>query len=42
MCDILSYDIGGKRMRKALAICRKYLLHVHKSVFEGNLTGAEL
>lgn len=42
MYVILSYDIGGKRVRKALAICRKYLRHVHKSVFEGHLTDAEL
>lgn len=42
MYVILSYDIGVKRVRKVLAICRKYLFHTHKSVFEGNLTDAEL
>ena len=25
-----------------MKVCRKYLLHVHKSVFEGNITEATL
>ncbi|WP_353928681.1 CRISPR-associated endonuclease Cas2 [Desulfofundulus kuznetsovii] len=41
---ILVYDIntednaGKKRLPKVLKICRKYLVHVQKSVFEGHLT----
>ena len=25
-----------------MKICRKYLVHIHKSVFEGNITDAKL
>lgn len=42
MFVILSYDINAKRVGKVLKICRKYLVHVQKSVFEGNLTESEL
>lgn len=42
MFIILSYDINKKRVGKVMKICRKYLTHVHKSVFEGVLTEAEL
>lgn len=42
MFVILSYDINQKRVGKVLKTCRKYLSHVHKSVFEGALTEAEL
>ncbi|MFP3158736.1 MAG: CRISPR-associated endonuclease Cas2 [Hydrogenobaculum sp.] len=41
---ILFYDIdttekkGQRRLQKALKTARKYLTHVQKSVFEGNLT----
>ena len=42
MYVILSYDVGVKRVRKALAVCRKYLRPVHRSVFEGDITEAEL
>lgn len=41
---ILAYDIctedkaGQRRLVKALKTCRKYLTHVQKSVFEGDLT----
>ena len=42
MYAVLSYDVGVKRVRKALAVCRKYLRPVHRSVFEGDLTEAEL
>lgn len=34
MFIILSYDINKKRVGKILKICRKYLVHVQKSVFE--------
>lgn len=40
MFIILTYDIGRKRVGKALKICRKYLVHVQKSVFEGHITPA--
>lgn len=45
---ILIYDIstedatGQKRLAKSLKICRKYLTHVQKSVFEGDLTEGKL
>lgn len=42
MFVILSYDIGAKRVKKAMKICRKYLSHVQKSVFEGEITEAGL
>ncbi len=42
MFVILSYDINHKRVGKVLRICRKYLAHMQKSVFEGKLTESEL
>ena len=42
MFIILSYDVNKKRTGKILKICRKYLQHVQKSVFEGQLTEAKL
>lgn len=42
MYVILVYDINQKRVGKALKICRKYLMHIQKSVFEGNITEAKL
>lgn len=42
MFVILSYDIKKKRVAKVMKICRKYLVHIHKSVFEGEITGAKL
>ncbi|NMA17595.1 MAG: CRISPR-associated endonuclease Cas2 [Clostridiaceae bacterium] len=42
MFVILTYDIGAKRVSKIMKICRKYLLHVQRSVFEGNITEAHL
>ena len=42
MFIILTYDINQKRVGKALKICRKYLTHVQKSVFEGNITDGKL
>lgn len=38
MFIILVYDVERIRLHKALKICRKYLVHVQKSVFEGRLT----
>ena len=37
MWVILTYDVGVKRNSKVLKICRRYLLHVQKSVFEGQI-----
>ena len=42
MFIIMSYDIGSKRVKKAMKICRKYLSHVQKSVFEGEITETNL
>ena len=42
MYVILVYDMGEKRVNKALKICRKYLNWVQNSVFEGEVTGAKL
>lgn len=42
MFAILYYDFGEKRVAKALKICRKYLSHVQNSVFEGEITVANL
>ena len=42
MFVVLAYDINQKRVGKALKICRKYLVHVQKSVFEGVLTDKRL
>jgi CRISPR-associated protein Cas2 len=42
MFVIAMYDIGGKRVGKALKICRKYLNWIQNSVFEGELSKANL
>lgn len=42
MYIILTYDIRSKRVAKGLRICRKYLTHVQKSVFEGAITEKQL
>ncbi len=42
MYIILVYDMGEKRVNKALKICRRYLNWVQNSVFEGEITGAKL
>ena len=42
MFIILSYDIGTKRNHKILKICRRYLFHIQKSVFEGYLKEIQL
>ncbi len=38
MFVILTYDVNVKRVSKVMKICRKYLTHVQKSVFEGLIT----
>lgn len=42
MFIIVVYDINCKRVGKALKICKKYLAHIQKSVFEGNITEGQL
>ena len=42
MFVIVTYDVNAKKNNKVLKICRKYLLHVQKSVFEGMITEARL
>ncbi|MCS7244395.1 MAG: CRISPR-associated endonuclease Cas2 [Candidatus Calescibacterium sp.] len=39
---ILVYDVGEKRVQKVLKTCRKYLKWVQNSVFEGEITQANL
>lgn len=39
---IVTYDINSKRVSKVMKICRKYLTHVQRSVFEGMITDAKL
>ena len=38
---ILTYDVGVKRNAKVKNNCRKYLIHVQKSVFEGSIDARE-
>ena len=42
MFVILVYDANERRVQKFLKICRRYLIHVQNSVFEGELTEAQL
>lgn len=42
MFVILVYDFGEKRVAKALKIARKYLNWVQNSVFEGEISKANL
>ena len=42
MFVIVTYDVNAKKNNKVLKICRKYLLHVQKSVFGGMITEAKL
>ena len=42
MFVILTYDVATKRVAKVMKICRKYLTHVQKSVFEGMITEGKL
>ncbi|MEO3753610.1 CRISPR-associated endonuclease Cas2 [Streptomyces sp. B6B3] len=39
---IVVYDTAAERNSKILRTCRKYLHHVQRSVFEGQLTDAQL
>jgi CRISPR-associated protein Cas2 len=41
--DINTIDQGGQsRLVKVMKTCRKYLTHVQRSVFEGNITEGQL
>lgn len=42
MFVILVYDFGEKRVGRALKKCRKYLTWVQNSVFEGDISVANL
>lgn len=42
MFVILTYDVLAKRDRKVLKVCRRYLTHEQKSVFEGVITPGQL
>lgn len=42
MFAIVVYDINVKRTAKVMKICKKYLEHVQKSVFEGSITESKL
>jgi CRISPR-associated protein Cas2 len=39
---ILIYDVGIERVSKIMRICREYLEHIQNSVFEGDITEANL
>jgi len=39
---VVVYDTAVQRNPKVLRICRKYLHHVQRSVFEGQLSEAQL
>lgn len=36
------YDIGEPRVNKIFKVCKKYLNHVQNSVFEGEITPANI
>ena len=42
MYCVITYDINAVRNRKMLSLLRQYLYHAQKSVFEGELTNAQL
>lgn len=42
MFVILVYDANEKRVQKFHKICKKYLMHVQNSVFEGEITDPDL
>lgn len=42
MFVILTYDVKTKRDTKVMKVCRKYLTHDQKSVFEGMITEKKL
>lgn len=42
MYDISTDESGSKIWKKVFGICKKYLTHIQKSVFEGELTEVQL
>lgn len=42
MFIILTYDVNKKRVHRIMKICRKYLIHAQKSVFEGLISDSKL
>lgn len=42
MYVILVYDVKEKRVAKMLKLCRKYLMWIQNSVFEGEITEVKL
>lgn len=42
MYIVLSYDISSKKASKVKKICDKYLFHIQKSVYEGEITEKNL
>ena len=42
MYVILTYDVQQLRVAKVHKVCRKYLKHIQRSVFEGNISEAGL
>ncbi|MBE6685814.1 MAG: CRISPR-associated endonuclease Cas2 [Ruminococcaceae bacterium] len=42
MYIILTYDIATVKISKVRKVCKKYLRHIQKSVFEGSLTCSQL
>ncbi len=42
MYVIISYDVNSNKCNRIMKLLRKYLFHVQKSVFEGELTQKEI
>lgn len=42
MYVIAVYDVGEKRVGKMLKLCRKYLIWIQNSVFEGELSEVQV
>ena len=42
MFVIVTYDVSTKRVSKVMKICRKYLMHIQRSVFEGMITESKM
>ena len=40
--DIKSDEDGAKILNKTFKICKKYLMHIQNSVFEGEITESQL
>ena len=42
MYVILVYDVDVSRVNKIMKVCRQFLFHIQNSVFEGEITEANL